>query len=135
MQKLRSDQYAVNLSNFYAGGLSAVDLVFLQAFLSLSTLNPLQVVSVIAFSIALPLLAGMLTVNMIEHYYPYRRLKSRAVHFIQALFVVGIIADIIGVDTALWSITWIVGAVFIGAFVTSIIVYGIYVSDLHGEDD
>jgi hypothetical protein len=133
MQKQKSDSYAVDLSNFYAGGLIAVDLVILQAFLSIGALNPTQFISVTAFAIALPFLAGILTINMIEHYYPFRPQKSKAVHFVQILFIAGIAADIIGVDAALWSILWIVGVAFIGAFVISIVIYGIYIASLNND--
>lgn len=130
MQKLRSSEYALHISNIYAGGLIVVSLVFLQTMLSLGSLDLPAFISAIAFSIGLPLLAGILVINAVESKYPYgspRKDFSRGVH---ALFAVGVLATLIGMGAAFWHMSWVIGLTFIVVLTVAAIVYGLYILGL-----
>lgn len=131
MQKLRrSNEYALHISNVYAGGLIVVSLVFLQTMFSLGSFDRPAFISAVAFSIGLPLLAGILIMNAVESKYPYGFPRKGLSRGVQILFAVGILAILVEVGAALWHLSWIVSLTFIGALIVATIVYGFYILGL-----
>lgn len=130
MQKLKSDAYAITLSNLYAGGLLVVSLIILQDFITLRTPDPASFISVLAFSVALPFLAGVLVVNVVESKYPYGSSHWVIGRLVHIVFALGVLIALVGVAAAFWHVSWIAGVVFLGALVVAFIVDSVYVADL-----
>ncbi|GAC1359726.1 MAG: hypothetical protein NVS2B12_37770 [Ktedonobacteraceae bacterium] len=132
-QRLRGSQYTIEMSNLYAGGLITIELVFLQQMLAGGSSNPGVSVAEIAFSVALPALTGILVANTIQSQFPYRLSSSQPGKLLQILFLLGVLASIVGIDGMLWSISLPVVLTFTGsALFTSFIVI-LYVSTLSNE--
>src|SRR6266852_4450380 len=85
------NRYAHDLYRLYAGGLIVISLILLQGFLNLSTLDPPALISVLAFSVALPLLSAIPVLDVIE-----KRFRSRSRHvgihrMVRVAFAIGVL--------------------------------------------
>jgi len=134
MQRRKSDEYSLRLYNFYIGGLVAIILVLLQTLLGLEPLDLSIKISVPAFAIALPLLAGMLVVNIVEEKYPYGHARSVSARFMSIAFTIGSVATLVGIDAAFWHVMWQAGVAFLIALMAAVTVYGWYVAELEEEE-
>jgi hypothetical protein len=130
MQKQQSNKHVLRLYNLYIAGLMALILVVLQAVFGLDKADFWVTTSVSAFSIALPLLGGVLVVNLVEERYPYGHKHSASARCLNIIFFLGIVSTLIGMDAAFWHISRLAGILFIVALVVAVIVCGWYVSDL-----
>ncbi|HLZ60646.1 MAG TPA: hypothetical protein VKR06_27180 [Ktedonosporobacter sp.] len=130
MQKQKSNEYTLRLHNLYIGGLMALILVVLQAFLGLDKPSICVSISVTAFAIALPLLGGVLVLNLVEEKYPYGQSHSISARLMNICFITGAIAAFIGMDAAVWNVLWLAGVAFFVTMIVATIVYGWYVSGL-----
>lgn len=95
-------------------GLIGLGLVMVQPFLTASSLDLPAKICVVAFSVAIPLLAALVMVNRQE---TFRRRKTNSVVVAIAKMVAQVSA-FVGLVAGLWHILWIAG---IGAL-TSVIV-------------
>lgn len=93
------------------GGLIGVAVVMGQPFLVATDLDASARVSVIAFAVAIPLLAALVLVNR-QEVYRGRRTASVIVIVAQAIAQ---LAAFVGMVAGFWHITWIAGATFFGA--------------------
>ncbi len=98
MQKFsrQNHEYAVKVSNLYAGGLVIVDLAFLPVVISSSPLTFSGKFTLDAFSIALPLLVGTLVINAVESYHPSRIPNPLTVWLVHIPFIVGLLTNYVG---------------------------------------
>jgi hypothetical protein len=135
MQKVKIDKYALELHDVYAGGLIAISLVILQGFIGLASLDIAALISMIAFSAALPLLSGLLVIGLIERKYPYGSPRTRIASLVRKLFILGIVLSFIGIGAAIWHASWIAGAVCVISSFTAAIVYMLYAADLEEEKE
>jgi hypothetical protein len=87
------------------GALIGVAVLMVQPFLTAPSLDLAATISVIAFSVAIPLLAALILVSRQETFHG-RRTRSILVMVSQA---VGQGAAIIGLVAAFWHIHWIAG--------------------------
>ena len=87
------------------GALIGVGVLIVQPFLTAPSLDLTAAISVIAFSIAIPLLAALMLVNRQETFRGHRT-RSRLVFIAQA---VAQGAAFIGLVAAFWHIHWIAG--------------------------
>ena len=138
MKKQKTSEYAAYMRNFYAGGLVAINLIFIQSLLGSGVPSiPLRV-SILAFSIALPPLVGALIVNAIETQFPYRAIAAPRAAFVvkiaHLLFLLAILLNLIGVCAALWSIWWVAVLTLIAISLVSAVVYIPYVLSLEEEE-
>lgn len=134
VQKQRDDEFARKMSNLYAGGLIAVDLILLQSMLPAGSSDLTTFIAVLAFSLALPPLTGMLVVNVVESHYPYRPDSSvRLARRMHMLFLFGGIVDLVGICAAFWHFSWIVMLAFLVVFVITFIIYIPYVLRLESR--
>jgi len=111
---------AVRQSGLIYGGLIGIAVVMVQGFLEAPSHDPSARVSVIAFSVAIPLLAALVMVNRQETFRG-RRTPSVSVTIAQ---VVAQGAAFVGLVAGFWHIDWIAGvallaAAFVGLFVHS----------------
>jgi len=127
---MKGNEYAIQLHDLYAGGLLVISLVILQAFLSLTPLDLTAVISVVAFSIAIPLLAGILVVNVIENKYPYSSPHLWTSKLVDILIVVGILADLVGIGAAFWHTSRIAGITFTITAIIASVAYACYIRKL-----
>ena len=130
MQKMKGNRYVIRLSNFYAGGLIAVSLIILQGFIGLGKLDPLALVSVAFFAVALPFLSGILVVNAIEGEHRSRFSSPIVVRVVDTCFFIGVLAATGGVAIALWHMSWIAGVSFLAALGIASVVYSFYIHGL-----
>jgi outer membrane murein-binding lipoprotein Lpp len=104
--------------NLIYGGLIAIGIVFVQALLPYP-LDTAAMTSVLAFAVAIPLLAALIMVNRHERF-RRRRTSSRTVAGARA---VAQGAAFLGLVAGFWHLHWIVGAVFLGS---SLIALGVH---------
>jgi hypothetical protein len=97
------------------GGLIGVAVVMVQPFLAARTLDTSARVSVIAFAVAIPLLAALVLVNRQEM---FRSRRSASVSVVVAQSVAQL-AALIGIVAGFWHITWVAGVAFLVAGVVA----------------
>lgn len=127
-----SHEFNVIEDRLVCGGLVGISPIILQSFLSLEKLDIPQFISLLAFSIALPLLpVCLLTVSMRNidrgDNYPgdIKDWNWKAVlYFI--MFDFGLATTFIGVAAAVWHLSWIAAVVFSTMGVICYIVYLVY---------
>ena len=93
------------------GGLIAIAVVMVQGFLEASSLDAPAKVSIIAFAVAIPLLAALVLVNRQE---AFRGRRTTSVSVTLAR-VIAQLAALIGLVAAFWDITWVAGVTFLVA--------------------
>jgi hypothetical protein len=108
--------------NVMYGGLMATGIVFIQALLPYS-LNTSAMTCVLAFAVAIPLLAALIMVNRHEQF-RRRRSGSRMVVGARAI-AQG--AAFLGLVAAFWHLHWIAGVVILG---TSLVALGVHSAGL-----
>jgi hypothetical protein len=98
------------------GGLIGIAVVMIQPFLSAPSLDTSALVSIIAFSVAIPLLAALVMVNRQETFRG-RRTPSVIVTIAQSI---GQAAAFVGIVAGFWHITWIAGVGMVAAGVVAV---------------
>jgi uncharacterized membrane protein len=101
----------VRQDNLIQGGLMAIGIVMMQPFLSMKSLDPSATTCVIAWAVAIPLLAALLMVNRQETF-RRRRADSRTVAAARA---VTLLAACVGLVAGFWHIHWIAGVVVLAS--------------------
>jgi hypothetical protein len=96
------------------GGLIGIGLIMVQPFLTAPSLDLSAKISVIAFSVAIPMLAGLVLLNK-EETFRARYAKSRFVLVAQAL-AQG--CAFIGVVAGFWHMLWLAG---VGVLVSGVV--------------
>src|SRR5262245_22606268 len=91
------------------GGLIGIAAIMVQPFLAAPTLDASGGVSIIAFSVAIPLLAGLVMVNWQE---TFRGRPSTSVS-VSVAKGVGQAAAVTGIAAGFWHITWVAGVTFL----------------------
>jgi hypothetical protein len=104
--------------NLTYGGLMAISIVFVQALLPYP-LDASAMTCVLAFAVAIPLLAALIMVNRQEQF-RRRRTSSRTVTGARA---VAQGAAFLGLVAGFWHLHWVAGAVVLG---TSLIAVGVH---------
>jgi hypothetical protein len=95
----------IRQNNVIYGGLIAVGLVLVQPFLTATSLNRSAQICVIAFSVAIPLLAALVLVNRQENF-RRRVTDSRLVRVTQSIAQ---LLAFVGVVAGFWHIMWVAG--------------------------
>jgi hypothetical protein len=102
---------AVKQDGLIYGGLIGIAVVMVQGFLEAPSRGTSARVSIIAFSVAIPLLAALVMVNRQES---FRRRRTPSASVTSAK-VVAQGAAFVGLVAAFWHIYWVAGAVFVFA--------------------
>jgi hypothetical protein len=97
------------------GGLIGVAVVMVQPFLVATKLDASARVSIIAFAVAIPLLAALVLVNR-QEVFRGRRTPSMIATVAQAIAQM---AAFIGIVAGFWHITWVAGVTFLVAGVVA----------------
>ncbi|HEX9353909.1 MAG TPA: hypothetical protein VF933_08840 [Streptosporangiaceae bacterium] len=98
------------------GGLIAIAVVMVQGFLEATSLDASARVSIIAFAVAIPLLAALMLVNRQEAFRG-RRTTSVSVTLARAIAQ---LASFVGIVAGFWHITWVAGLTFLVAGVVAV---------------
>jgi hypothetical protein len=126
----KTSEHAIRMYNLYCGGLMAVSLIIMQAFIASVTLDFTAYISVFAFSLAIPLMAGTIVVNTIQSRTPYTPHPK----LVRNVVIISSVISFVGVTTAIWHIVWIAGLVFLMSILIASLVYFIYVPKLEDEN-
>lgn len=129
-QSMRTSEYAIRLHTLYAGGLIAISLIVIQVFIGLGKLDMPALISVLAFASAIPLLSGMLVVNVVESKYQFSSPHSKIAKIVESSFYIGILINFVGIAAAFWHVWSIAGIVFIIMAILSGLLYSIYIFNL-----
>ena len=98
------------------GGLILIGLYMVQPFLTAPSLDASAKVSILAFSVAIPLLAALVMVNRHE---AFRGRQTPSVTVTLGR-VVAQAAAFVGIVAGFWHISWIAGVTFLAAAVVAV---------------
>ena len=101
------------------GGLIGIAVVMVQPFLIATSLDTSATICIVAFSIAIPLLAALVMVNR-QEVFRGRRTPSVMVIVTQATAQ---LAAFVGVVAGFWHITWVAG---VGMLVAGLVAVGVH---------
>jgi hypothetical protein len=113
------EQEWLRQNNLIYGGLIAIGVYLVQPFLTTASLDRSATICVVAFSVAIPLLAALVIVNRQE---AYRRRRSKSV-LVASAQVVGQICAFVGVVAGFWHILWIAG---VGILASGLVGVGVH---------
>ena len=99
------DQEWIRQNNLIYGGLIGIGVVMVQPFLTAASLDLSAKICIVAFSVAIPLLAALVLVNRQE---AFRRRATRSA-LVETARVVGQVCAFVGVVAGFWHILWIAG--------------------------
>jgi hypothetical protein len=99
------EQEWLRQNNLIYGGLIGIGVVLVQPFLTAASLEVSATICVVAFSLAIPLLAALVLVNRQE---VFRRRVTKAVT-VEVARVVAQLSAATGVVAGFWHIRWIAG--------------------------
>jgi hypothetical protein len=109
----------IRQDNLAYGGLIAIGIVLVQPFVGGASLNTAGMICVVAFAIAIPLLAALVLVNRLETF-RHRRTNSRMVVVARAT-AQG--SAFVGLVAGFWHIHWIAG---VGVLVSAFVALGVH---------
>jgi len=101
------------------GGLIGIAVVMVQPFLIATSLDTSATICIVAFSVAIPLLAALVLVNR-QEVFRGRRTPSVTVTVTQAIAQ---LAAFVGIVAGFWHITWVAGVVML---VTGLVAVGVH---------
>jgi hypothetical protein len=105
--------------NLIYGGLIAVGVYMVQPFLTAASLDLSARICVVAFSVAIPLLAALVVVNRQEAF----RGRATSSVVVSVAKVVGETAAFVGLVTGFWHILWVAG---VGMLTAGIVAVGVH---------
>ena len=104
-------QEVVRQQGLIYGGLILIGLYMVQPFLTAPSLHVSAKVSILAFSVAIPLLAALVVVNRQEAF--RGRLTPSVTVTVARVVAQG--AAFVGIVAGFWHITWVAGVTFLAA--------------------
>jgi hypothetical protein len=113
------EQEWLRQNNLIYAGLIAIGVYLVQPFLTAASLDLSAKICVVAFSVAIPLLAALVMVNRQE---AFRRRRTKSLLVASARAVAQLCA-FIGVVAGFWHILWIAG---VGILATGIVAVGVH---------
>jgi hypothetical protein len=113
------EQELVRQTSLGYGGLIAIGVVMVQPFLTAASLDLSAKICIVAFSVAIPLLAALILVNR-QEVFRRRRIKSVLVSIVQ---VVAQLCAFVGVVASFWHILWIAGVGMLAAGLVAVAVH------------
>jgi hypothetical protein len=113
------EQEWLQQSNLIYGGLMGVGVVMVQPFLAAPSRDVSAMICVVAFSVAIPLLAALVMVNLQEK---FRRRATDSV-IVTIARPVAQNAAVVGLVAGFWHITWIAG---VGMLASGVVAVGVH---------
>jgi hypothetical protein len=105
--------------NLIYGGLIGIGVLMVQPFLTAASLDLAAKICVVAFSVAIPLLAALVLVNRQE---VFRRRATTSV-LVEIARGVAQVGAFVGVVAGFWHILWIAGVVMLASGIVGVVVY------------
>jgi hypothetical protein len=118
-QNPRQVQEWLRQNNLIYGGLIAVGVAMVQPFLTAASLDLSARICIVAFSVAIPLLAALVLVNRQE---AFRRRATRSV-LVATAQVVAQLGAFVGVVAGFWHILWVAGVGMLASGIVAVAVY------------
>ena len=118
-QDPQQEQEWLRQLNLIYGGLIAIGVIMVQPFLTAASLDLSAIVCVVAFSVAIPLLAALVLVNQQE---AFRRRATKSV-LVAVARVVAQSCAFVGVVAGFWHILWIAGVVMLASGIVGVAVH------------
>jgi hypothetical protein len=112
-------QETLRQSNLIYGGLIVIGVYMVQPFLTAAWLDLSARICVVAFSVAIPLLAALVVVNRQEL---FRRRRTRSV-LVTGTQVVAQLCAFVGAVAGFWHILWIAG---VGILAAGLVAVGVH---------
>lgn len=112
-------QELVRRNSLGYGGLIAIGVVMVQPFFTAASLDLSARICILAFSVAIPLLAALVLVNRQE---VFRRRWTKSV-LVSIAQVVAQLCAFVGVVAGFWHILWIVGVGMLAAGLSAVAVH------------
>jgi hypothetical protein len=109
----------IRQNNLIYGGLIGIGVVMVQPFLTAASLDLSAKICVVAFSVAIPLLAALVLVNQQE---AFRRRATTSVLAVIARVVAQNCA-FVGVVAGFWHIHWIAGVGMLASGLVAVVVH------------
>ena len=109
----------IRQSGLIYGGLILIGVYMVQPFLVAPSLDASAKVSVIAFAVAIPLLAALVMVNRQE---AFRRRRTTSIT-VNVTHAIAQAAAFVGIVAGFWHITWIAGVTFLAAGLIAVMVH------------
>jgi uncharacterized membrane protein len=110
---------ALRQNGLVYGGLIGIAVVIIQPFLAATSLDTAAKISIIAFAVAVPLLAALILVNRQEM---FRGRRTSSVMVVVAESI-GLAAACVGVVAAFWHISWVAGVTILA---TGVVAMGVH---------
>jgi cobalamin synthase len=121
MQDPGQQQEWLRQTRLIYGGLIGVGVVIMQPFLTAESLDLPATICVVAFAIAIPLLAALVLLNEQE---AFRRRATRS-RFVDLVKAIAQMAAVVGVLAAFWHIQWIAGLAVLAAAIVGLAVHSV----------
>jgi hypothetical protein len=106
-----------------SGGLIAFSLIIVQAFIATGLTDLASYISIIAFAIAIPMLAMHVFTYSSLDWFACFKARFKAPASVGISFLGGCLIDVIGLVAAFWHISWIAGLLFIMSGIVGYLVY------------
>jgi len=113
------EQEPVRQNSLGYGGLIVIGVIMVQPFLTAGSLDLSATICIVAFSVAIPLLAALILINRQE---AFRRRRTRSV-LVVVTQVVAQLCAFVGVVAAFWHILWIAGVGILSAAIVAVAVH------------
>jgi hypothetical protein len=113
------EQEWLRQNNLIYGALIGIGVVMVQPFLTAASLDLSAKICIVAFSVAIPLLAALILVNRQEAF-RRRRTKSVLVNIAQ---VVAQLGAFVGVVAGFWHVLWVAG---VGVLASGLVAVGVH---------
>ena len=111
-----------------SSALIAISLIILQSLISLKSPDTSQFIAIIAFAIAIPLLAGAVGIYQCE--LDYQRTIRLWTAITSLCLFIGEVAAITGIAAILWHLSWIASLLFLVLSLMMFLVYAIYTTQI-----
>jgi O-antigen/teichoic acid export membrane protein len=113
------DQESLRQLNVIYSALIGIGVLWVQPFLTAPSLDLSATICVVAFSVAIPLLAALVALNWQE---AFRRRMARSA-MVSVTQVVGQSCAFIGVVAGFWHILWVAGVVMLASGLVAVAVH------------
>ncbi len=130
-KRWKAADYHIRGNNLIVGGILAISLIILQAFIQIGLHNLWSYIVIIALAITVPCMAAIILINSHEVKYPYT--SSGTIRNI--IFGTGVFGSFIGILATFCYISWFVGIIFLGASMLVFVLSILYVKQLSWDED
>ncbi len=121
-QKIELKKEYILESNAVLAGLIGISVVIVQALISIKATDPATLISILAFAIALPIMAALVMINTVLARYRYASFPG----YLTLTYFVGEGGAGVGVVAAFWHLSWIAGVLIVVSCLAGFAVYFAY---------